>query len=174
MLSPSLLWKTFEVSLKYWASKVILQELSSDGNKFHFKDMSEIGNRDLVYFMGIVPDSEERGIFSIYSNAVIGQNFKTYTEQFQINTSTQISGINSAYTRNDYLIQMDGKLYILVAIKKDAYTGSLDEDVDAPTGEKQEEKAKKNVSWIFFLLGGIGVLGGGFLIMRLRRRVRAA
>lgn len=26
MLPPTLLWKTFEVSLKYWASKVILQE----------------------------------------------------------------------------------------------------------------------------------------------------
>ena len=96
-----------------------------------------------------------------------------FPEQFPINTSSQISGINKNYNRNDYLIQMNGKLYVLVAIQEDAYTGNLEDIVDTPT-ESTEEESKKSLSWLFYLLGGIGVLGGGFLIMRLRRRVRAA
>ena len=52
-------------------------------------------------------------------------------------------------------------------------------------GEIPEEEITNNAStnkgnsaasytWVFYVLGAIGVLGGGFLIARLRKKVRAA
>ena len=139
-------------------------------DSFYFEDMSIIGNNDSIYFMGIVPD-KEGAIFSIYaSGALRGETFKQYETYFSINTSTNITNINPAYTVNDYIINFKGEKYILIGIEK-----GTSQSTDSQTPE-QESKKKKSTSftWIFYVLGAGGAVGGVFLIMKLRKRVRAA
>ncbi len=148
---------------------VILQKISQDGNSFYFEDMSLIGDKDNVFLMGVVPD-REGSIFSIYASGAIGGSvFKQYTDYFPLNISSNVKNTNKEYTLADYVINYKGEKYILIGIEKDGY--------DGPTLDQQKENATKggaDFTWVFFVLGGAGAIGGVFLIMKLRKRVRAA
>ena len=90
------------------------------------------------------------------------------------NTVTSIKANASGIAES--LINIDDDYYLMMLLVDN--DGALDES-DDPTqkGENnQDEKENEGASftWIFYVLGVIGVLGGGFLIMRLRKRVRAA
>jgi len=71
--------------------------------EFYFENMSEIGNKDLIYFMGVVVDKEGK-VFSIYKEGISGEVFKQYTNSFPIRALSNINDINSEYTKEDYLI----------------------------------------------------------------------
>ena len=153
---------------------VILQEISTDGNSFYFEDMSAIGNRDNIYIMGVVPD-KEGAIFSIYpSGAIGGSVFKGYQTYFPLNITTNISNINPEYKVDDYVIKYNGKKYVLIGVEKDGYSGSDTPVEDENQGGENAKKGGGNFTWVFFVLGGVGAVGGVFLIMKLRKRVRAA
>jgi hypothetical protein len=99
------------------------------------------------------------------------KTFKQYETYFSINTSTNITNINPNYKVNDYIINLKGEKYILIGIVNGAATS------DDESGEKEntlEKKGGANFTWIFYILGGAGAVGGVFLIMKLRKRVRAA
>ena len=150
---------------------VVLQKISTNGNSFYFEEMRIIGDKDALYLLGVVPD-KEGAVFSIYaSGAVQGSAFKQFESSFPINISTNINNINPEYKINDYIINYKGEKYILVGVEVNGYTGG-----EVPKDEEIEEvKNKKgNFTWIFFVLGGVGAVGGVFLVMKLRKRVRAA
>ena len=73
------------------------------------------------------------------------------------------------------LIEIDGKYYLMMIM--------VDNDTSNPTGgNESQDQAGSNANkgketsftWIFYILGVIGVLGGGFLVIKLRNKVRAA
>lgn len=161
-----------EIEMRF--DKVILQEISGDGTSLYFENMSEVGDNDKVYFMGVVPN-KNGSIFSIMSEGVKGKIFKEHTSSFPINIKTNITNIAEGYTTNDYIINFNGGKYILIGIQKGGFEG--DEEVVTPEKPKEETKKEEketNMTWLLYVLGIGGVLGGGFLIMKLRKRVRAA
>jgi hypothetical protein len=150
---------------------VFLQKLSKDGNSFYFEDMSLIGDKDNVYLMGVVPDNEGT-LFSIYqSGAISGSVFKQYESYFPINISNNVTNINPEYKTSDYVINFQGEMYILVGVEMDGYVSG---DEGFTEDDKSGNKKKSDFTWVLFVLGGIGAVGGVFLIMKLRKRVRAA
>ena len=132
--------------------------------------MSLIGDKDNVFLMGVVPD-REGAIFSIYASGAIGGSvFKQYTDYFPLNISTNIRDINPAYKLSDYVINYKGEKYILIGIEKDGYEGPTQD----PNKDGETKGGAADFTWVFFVLGGAGAIGGVFLIMKLRKRVRAA
>ena len=86
------------------------------------------------------------------------------------NTITDIKA-NAAGVR-DALIEIEGKYYLMMALSNsNEDLGSAEEDI--PQGTQNQNNGSGSFTWIFYVLGVIGVLGGGFLIMKLRKRVRA-
>ena len=157
--------------------RVMLQELSESGDEFYFEDMSIIGDKDLIYFIGVVPDKDGKA-FTIYKEGVSGSVFKQYTNSFPIRTSANVTNINPEYDLKDYLINYQGKKYVLIAIQDNKSTGgSQSNDNSTNQGGASNSKSGdggSSFTWIFYVLGAAGAVGGGFLIVKLRKRVRAA
>lgn len=165
-------------SVQMTFDEVVLQKLKTDKKGFYFEDVDTINNNDIVHFMGIVPnkDIEEVGtIFSIYtSGGVKGQVFKQSQLDrgyFALDIYANITGIDEDYTVDDYLINFKGDVYILVGIVRNG----VEEDTSNNEGNTGNKGTKgSDFTWLLYALGIGGALGGGFLIMRLRKRVRAA
>lgn len=155
--------------------EVILQKMYVDGNKFYFEDMSKIGNDDRVYLMGVVPD-KTGAIFSIYTGSIRGEIFKQYDQYFNLNISTNLTDINPEYKLDDYFINFNGDKYILIGIDRGASSDINVNPEDSQGNENGENKKgeSSDMTWLLYVLGVVGVIGGGFLIMKLRKRVRAA
>ena len=82
--------------------------------------------------------------------------------------------IDGVYT--DYIINMNGKKYVLICIKDNAANigeETKDEEINIDV-KTEEDEGISNLTIVLSVLGGIGAIGGGFLIMRLKKRVRAA
>ena len=172
--------KTNEV--KY--DRVILQQLSREGDSFHFDDMGSIGDNDLVYFMGVVPEgisaSEAGKIFSIYSGYVSGKAFKGFEDLFRFDIHSNISDkINENLNVNDYIINFNGNKYILIAIingeGSPGHGGAENKPGGSEGDKKEEDKGEvKPVTIVLYGLGGIAAIGGIFLVISFRKKVRAA
>ena len=153
---------------------VILQKISSNGNSFYFGDMGIVADNDSVYLMGVVPN-KGGALFSIYaSGALEGKLFKQYENgQFPINISTNIKNRDPNYKLDDYVINYMGDKYIIVGIEKGTYVAPGEENEEVKK-ENEKEQSSIDFTWALYALGGIGAIGGIFLIMKLRRRIRAA
>lgn len=164
------------VSVEMTFDNIILQKLSSDMNNFYFENMSDIGDKDKVHLLGIVPN-DTSAVFSIYTGGITGKAFKSYTNSFPVNITQLKPYIDSEYSIEDYVININGEKYILIGVEKNA-SGSSSDDSNGGSGttntNKKNNTSSSNFTWALYVLGGIGVLGGGFLILRLKKRVRAA
>ena len=126
--------------------------------------------------MGVVPNygQEEGAIFSILRDGVNGRVFKEESNSFRINASTNISNIAQGYTIEDYLINYNGKKYILICIDDDGARYEDNDNQDEVNQNENKGNEGSDMSWVLYGLGTIGVLGGGYVILKLRKRVRAA
>ena len=86
-------------------------------------------------------------------------------------TSFQKGGVSSNEIR---FFDYDGKKYILICIDDDGARYEDNDNQDQTNENKNKGNEGSNMSWVLYGLGTIGVLGGGFMIMKLKKRVRAA
>ena len=156
--------------------RVILQEINDTYTHLNYNDENVINDSNKLYFMGVVPNygQEEGAIFSILRDGVNGRVFKEESNSFRINASTNISNIAQGYTIEDYLINYNGKKYILICIDDDGARYEDNDNQDQTNENKNKGNEGSNMSWVLYGLGTIGVLGGGYVILKLRKRVRAA
>ena len=73
---------------------------------------------------------------------------------------------------HEYKMEVNDSYYfIMILVDNDDGRGV----VETPdTGESSSNAGAASFTWVFYVLGVIGVLGGGFLMMKLRKKVRAA
>ena len=156
--------------------KIILQKVTSSRAYLEYYGDYIIQDDDAIYFMGIVPD-KSGSVFSIISSGVVsGKSFRVNATSFQINIDNNISDvINPSIGASNYVINFKGDYYIMLCIKIGGYDDpNPDPEPVNPDNGGNKDKKSSNFTWVFYVLGGIGAIGGGFLIMKLRRKVRAA
>ena len=142
---------------------VEIQEVN--GNRFTYSNYEEIGENDLVYILGIVPDKE--GVVFVIENEIRGEIFKNNGGTSNFN----IRNINEEYEVKDYMMNIGTKQYVLIGIMKDAYVAPPEEEHNS---NESNEDIGLGINIATIILGVLGVLGGGFLIMRMRKQVSAA
>jgi len=100
---------------------------------------------------------------------VSGEVFKEYTSSFPLDIYENIVS-ETGNSVGDYVINYKGDKYVLICIEENA----IEEEEEKPQDNNKEESGGGGTTVILFALGGIGALGGAFLIMKMRKKVRAA
>jgi hypothetical protein len=126
----------------------------------HKEAFSAIKNTDSVYVIGI----------SSSNNYV---NLIKYNGKDLYNSITNVKA--NAAGVSESLIMINGKAYLMMALVDGEGASSENQEGTQQGGSTTKgNSGGGSFTWIFYVLGVIGVLGGGFLIMKLRKRVRAA
>jgi len=147
-----------KVVLEY--REIYLVEYNSSRETIKKNDavFSKIKKTDGVYVIGINENQE-------YVNLI------KYNGSDLYNTVTDIKA--NAVGVRDALIEIEGKYYLMM-VMSDINEELGDEQEEVTKGPQKSDNGGSSFTWVFYVLGVIGVLGGGFLIMKLRKKVRAA
>lgn len=153
--------QTENIVITYRDMYIVEYDSSNQNILYHEQAFSSIKETDTVHVIGVNALNE-------YVRVV------KYNGKDLYNTVTSIKA-NAAGIK-DALITIEGKEYLIMALSD---TDVIEEGgSDSQGGNQQGNKGGSggggSFTWIFYVLGVIGVLGGGFLIMKLRKRVRAA
>ena len=160
-----------EMEMKF--DQIVLQKVSEDGRYLRYENINEKGDNDSIYFMGIVPDKDGR-VFSILTQPITGRVFKQNPNQFSVNIAANVTNINPNYTLNDYVINFNGEKYILMCIIDNEDSVGGDTPSQGGDSNQDNDEGGASFTWIFYILGGAGTIGGGYLVIRLRKKVRVA
>ena len=99
------------------------------------------------------------------------QYIRKYNGSDVHNLSTSIRLNDPAALEN--MIEINGETYlILLLVENDDGNGNVSNPNGGNNGGSSNSAA--SFTWIFYVLGAVGVLGGGFLVMKLRKKVKAA
>ena len=106
----------------------------------------------------------------------LSDNVFTYIRKYNgsdvHNLSTSIRLNDPAALQN--MIEINGETYlILLLVDNDDGNGNVSD----PNGEGSNggsSNSGASFAWVFYVLGAVGVVGGGFLVMKLRKKVKAA
>jgi hypothetical protein len=122
---------------------------------------SKIEKTDGVYLVGMNSNNEYVKLYK-------------YNGSDLYNTVTNVKA-NSAGI-SDSLINIDGTNYLMmVLVDNDATVANTNGETTSTSLDSSNNLDSDNsYSWIFYMLGVIGLLGGGLLIVKLRNKIRAA
>jgi hypothetical protein len=110
---------------------------------------------------------------------VIGMNGENFRYIRKYNGS-DIHNLSTSIKLNDpialdSIIEINGQAYLMIIlVENDDGNGNVEKPEEETTNTGASSQGGGSFTWVFYVLGVIGVIGGGFLIMKLRKRVRAA
>ena len=149
-----------DIVLKYRELYLIEYDLDDQTILYNEDVFSKITKNDGVYVAGI----NELGKYV---------RLVKYNGSDLYNT---VSGIKAnSVGISDSLIEIDGNYYLMMIMVDNDTSGPIEDDTtqdDSSSGG--DNGGGTSFTWIFYILGIIGVLGGGFLVIKLRNKVRAA
>lgn len=112
------------------------------------------------------------GVHIVGLNGETFNYIRKYNGSDVYNLSTSIRLNDPAALEN--MIEINGETYlILLLVDNDDGNGNVT-DPDGEGNNKGSSNSGASFAWVFYVLGAVGVVGGGFLVMKLRKKVKAA
>ena len=147
-----------EIALTYREIFMVRYDEKSQSIYYDEKAFGSILPTDGVHIIGVNADDNYIRLIKYNGKDL----YNTVT-----NIKANAAGVSSS------LIRVGDKVYLIMALAADD-SGDLSQDDINNQANKGDQNKGNSFTWIFYILGVIGMLGGSFLIVKLRNKVRAA